>query len=482
METSIEISEKKMNYSAFQFILPFSIKSGSAPSFISALKNDNFERFQLDNPEMQHGYYGKFSIHHADIEHSFFPFINKILFPPTENDAGFQRYSRSFNLSCSLIANKKTIPFTLLSADVVICPYELAFLTIRAEITDFSNIDFSTAIEFGTRFRVLEPGLSEDVETTIEHDTLRFGKVENFIFNFLLPEVDSFIDKRESDGPRSYSIFDNKRMFVQSLFCLDSNESIEIVDVYRAGNLDGLDGKGNPYISSSNSAYIHQFVKENGYEKWAPNTYYTIEKQNLTCLTNQSGMMLSRLASQMYGKYYYGLLLNLFHRIVLLKIDILYSEVNIVRDEERVEKLIHFINTFTANYLFIEITTQSQGHEIFWRLRNKFKVETLYNDARQALNSLYKYQESFSSRKNNLLLLILTLYTVVGGIYGMNQVIEDLKGNIDLEKFLSYSVFEYIALFVTLSGLVVSIVLGVQGFIKWRKEIGKIKKWEAEEK
>lgn len=481
MKKSIELIEKKVSYAAFQFILPFTIKRGKASSLISAIEKVGFERFQLEDQEMQKRYYGEFNIHHADIEHYFLPYTNRVLFPPTNKDAGFQRYSKKFDLSCTLQANNKTIPFTILSADIVICPFELAFLNIRTKISDPSNLNFSEAIEFGARFRVLEPRTSRDVEMIVEHEATSFDKVEDFIFDFLLPQLESFLDDKIKGVSYSFNLFDDKRMYVQSLFCMDSNEKIEMTDIYRAGNLNGLDTNGEPYISSNNPAYIQQFVEEKGYEKWAPNTYYMMEKNSFSCLTNERPEILSMLASQMYGEYYYGLLLNLFHKMVVLNIDILYSEVNISRDKDEIEKLIHFINTFTANYYFIEITTKSQGYEIFWRLRKEFRIEALYKDARETLLSLYKYQEGFSAKKNNMLLLILTLYTVIGGIYGMNLVIEDLKGSVKWEKLSSYSIFEYIALFVTLSGLFVSIVLGVQEFVKWRKDRVKQKIWEREE-
>jgi predicted histidine transporter YuiF (NhaC family) len=109
-----------------------------------------------------------------------------------------------------------------------------------------------------------------------------------------------------------------------------------------------------------------------------------------------------------------------------------------------------------------------------------FLIDDLYRDARQTLFSLYKFQEKFSGDKNSFLLLILTLYTVVGGIYGMNQVIEDLKGNIKWNKVLSYSIFEHIALFITVSGLVTTAYLAIINFLKWRKDKKNRDKWATE--
>lgn len=55
--------------------------------------------------------------------------------------------------------------------------------------------------------------------------------------------------------------------------------------------------------------------------------------------------------------------------------------------------------------------------------------------------------------------MILTVFTVVSGIYGMNHIIEDLKGRIEWSKMLEYSPFEYLALLLTFTGILVSILL-----------------------
>ncbi|MNE89648.1 hypothetical protein D3C80_1870840 [compost metagenome] len=75
------------------------------------------------------------------------------------------------------------------------------------------------------------------------------------------------------------------------------------------------------------------------------------------------------------------------------------------------------------------------------------------------LNDLFQYQDKFQAKRRDTLLMILTVFTVISGIYGMNQVIEDLKGRIDWSKALDYSPFEYLALFVTFTGIAVSIFL-----------------------
>lgn len=72
---------------------------------------------------------------------------------------------------------------------------------------------------------------------------------------------------------------------------------------------------------------------------------------------------------------------------------------------------------------------------------------------------MFEYQSNYTNKRASYLLRILTIYTVISGIYGMNQVIEDLKGPINWRKMQDYSVFQYFALVVAISGILIGISL-----------------------
>ncbi|MGG1575060.1 hypothetical protein [Fictibacillus sp. NRS-1165] len=217
------------------------------------------------------------------------------------------------------------------------------------------------------------------------------------------------------------------------------------------------------------------YIKEQTYCRWEPDTYYVTDRNSFCCLTNQQGEVLDSLISQMYGEYYYSLLLNLFQKIVLLKLANEYSQVKLESDREKVEDLIRSITRFSSEYFFLELASQTQGREIFVQLRKVFGTQELYDDVRNTLSSLFKYQSNFSSERNGYLLLILTLYTVVSGIYGMNLTIEDLKGDINWDKMAGYSLFEYIALITAMSGLIIGILLGATSIYNWVRKKRRVK-------
>ena len=68
------------------------------------------------------------------------------------------------------------------------------------------------------------------------------------------------------------------------------------------------------------------------------------------------------------------------------------------------------------------------------------------------------------------LLQILTIFTTISGIFGMNLVIEDWKGKMDWAKMNDYSVFEWIAVLVTTTGVAVSLILGLIFLKDWMVE------------
>lgn len=475
----IDIQEKNINTALFQFIFPFSFKDESEQKIFPFLKTHGFKHFRLDHLEDESRYYGRYQVSHRDMEAFYLPFTNKILFPNSEQEKGIQRYSKSLNVNAFLKTSLVHIPFQVNSIDVTLCPYELGFLTIRVSLQEAQQLYLSQALEFATRFRVLSPRTTSDQQTEIEVDETVYNKVEDFVFDYLFNGLTEFFEKKHINGAtfETFPFFEDGRMYIQSLLALHEDQPIDEVDVYRSIGLCGLTPDGKPYISANNLSYIKDYLGRHCFSRWGPTTYFTMEEHSFICLTNEKTHTVSQLASQVYGEYYYSLILNLFHKIVLLKIAHAYAEINIEQDTNEMEKLIYSINSFTANYFFSELASQSQGRDIFYHLRKTFNIELLYKDAKETLNSLFKYQENSNAKKDSLLLLILTLYSVIGQMLGMNFVLDDLVGKIKWQHMLSYNPIEYLALFVGASGILVSLYLGIKSLYQWIQDRKSRKKW-----
>ena len=465
----LEINEKNLENAIFQFIFPFSLKSGIEHRMFPFLRQNHFKPFRLDRLEDEHAYYGDFHVSHRDLEAYFLSFTNRILFPHSEDQKGFQRYSKRLNLKGCLKTDFVSIPFQVNSIDVTLCPFELGLLTIRTELTETTNLFMSHALEFGSLFRVLEPITDREEKVRIECDGEIYDSIETFVFNYLFVGLTDFFERKTKKEAyfETYPFFEDERMYVQSLLSVKNNEQIDTVDVYRAGSLSGLDSNGEMYVSANNLSYIQEYIDLHSYNRWAPNTYFVIDEHIFTCITNENGPMLSEIASKIYGKFYYGLILNLFHKVVLLKLAHAHAVLDTERDIKVMEKLIFSINSFTANFFSLELVTESRSREIFFQIKKTFNIELLYKNAKEALYSLFNYQQNVTAKKNSLLLLVLTLYSVIGQMFGMSIVTSDFAGKINWGHIMSYNPIEYFALFVAASGIFISLILGLKRFNDW---------------
>lgn len=457
-------AEPALHTALLQFIFPFSIKDGEDSSLAGQLLQDGFTRFFLDNKDLEDAYYGEgYCVSHEKMERSYLPFAAHVLFPREKDEDSFRRFSKVNDLPCRLEMPQQSVHFRVLSTDVFICPFQLGFLTLRVRIEE-ETLPFSTVLEFADRFRTLEDSSFQDKQTYIHCDSRSFEQVEDFVFKDLTPGLEPFLDQTEIDGAyfETLPFFVDERMMVQAFYGFtprDSKDEISVEIRYRASQLDGLDLNGNPYISASDPEYIENYVRKHSYNRWGPDTYYMTNEQTFCCLSRAEPEIATQLINQMYGQYYYGLLLSIFHKIVLLKLANLHSRLRINHDYDEIENLIFLINKFSAKFYFLELISQSQGREIFFQLRKVYGNDALFEEVKMTLNDLFQYQDKFQAKRRDTLLMILTVFTVVSGIYGMNQVIEDLKGRIDWSKMLGYSPFEYLALFVTFTGIAVSIFL-----------------------
>ena len=153
-----------------------------------------------------------------------------------------------------------------------------------------------------------------------------------------------------------------------------------------------------------------------------------------------------------------------------------HSEITWVKDKEYVKELMERISKFYSRYFFGEISSRSDGKEITKFLRKSFQLESLFNEVSNTLNDLYRAQANQIDARQNALLFMLTIYTVISGIYGMNLVIEDWKDLTDWSQVPGYSFFEWVALLTALSGI--GIAIGILVVYGWNGMRDKYRKWK----
>lgn len=120
---------------------------------------------------------------------------------------------------------------------------------------------------------------------------------------------------------------------------------------------------------------------------------------------------------------------------------------------------------------------QSIGQELFKQLRQHLQIDLLYLNTKEILSSLFKYEENIVAKRDSFLLLILTLFTVICGIFSMNLFTHDLVGKIKWSHFKFYNPFEYFAVLIVFSGIITVLILGLQSLYQTIKNRKNHKKW-----
>lgn len=409
-------TEMQVSKALFQFYLPFTYKADSELQLRKSLENHQFTSFQLNDLEQEDKYYGGFAISHRILESFFLPMTNKILFPTAGKDKGYHRYSKKLSAERAITINDGMIPFQIHSVDVILCPYELGIVTIRIELNDLPLAD---AITFtGGKATRIHLGNESKAAILYEEKNDLFVKE---LFRDMVPGWDHII-------------------------------------------------KGNDAVEFDSKIYLLSLLSVKNDIK----TQYHYDDYGLACISSQDT---DKLTSHFYGRYYYALLTNLFHRLFFLKLLQGYADINIDSDKKAIRQLIYTMNSFTSNYYFVTIPRDSSGAEIFNGMKQAFQIDSLYQCSKEMLSALFHYEQNTATKRDSFLLLILTLYTVICGIFSMNLFTHDLEGNIHWERLASYNPFEYLAVFIVFSGMIVVMYLAISSLIQGWQDKKLRKNW-----
>lgn len=474
---SIPLDEKTLNTALHQFIFPFSMKKTAFASVETQLLHEGFVPFCLSDSSQETAFYGPHhAVSHHLMESMFLPYTNYILFPDSLPDReGFQRYSKTFGTLCLFQMAYAKLQAVIRSVDVILCPFDVALVTIRTEVQDTCYL--SHALEFAKRFRSLQNRELNDRRSFIHSlDTgSTYRETREFMSKELTPGLFDWIEREDqpSGAFEKLPFLINERMFTIGFYALESGDrqSIHASDLFRSAKLNGIDEAGNPFIRASDLGYVKAYTAARTYTRWAPHTYYIADEHVLSCMTNASEEVAAELANEMYGRYYYAFILNLFHKIVLLKLSNQHVHLQVGKNEDTVKELIRDITLFSSKYYFREMAAESQLRDIFCLIREQYGNDALLNDVKRTLSDLYEFQANTTGRRSGYMLQILTIYTVISGIYGMNQIIDDLEYPMKWKRLSEYSFFEYLAMGVIFSGIAVSITLAVSALWHLFKEL-----------
>ena len=467
MQTSIPITQLDIHHSQMSFTLPLRYDSMRKDDLALTLKTNDYSFFKLDQP-LSEGSINKeeISVNGKELKQYFLPYIEDKLFPVSLDDNGFHRFTKSIMKSFEYKLRNTTMSFVIQSVDIILGPFDIAFLTVKVQL-DNHGTELADVLDFMHHFRAVEPQLEEEQGMVIicpengSHLSIRY-----LLFECLCPFLEKFIlpDDKSSGYSGSLPYFEDERMYATAFLFSQQDSLITDDQLYRMGALDGRLPNGQLFISATNPDYIQRSLHQSLHDRWAPNTYTVTTEHAFVNVTNCIPEDMTRELSQYMGTHYYNFLIHYFYKIMLLRMSFEYSQIDWEKDEEYVKSLIKFITLFSAGYYSQEVSTRSEGKELTQMFRQAFNIDCLYEEVNTTLHELYKSQENHTSDKMNMLLFILTIFTVISGIYGMNLVIEDWKSPSGWRQFSSYTFFEWISLVTALSGIGLSAYLVVTTF------------------
>ena len=453
-----------------QFVFPFLLEGDRIEEFVKQLLKNDFVFLQMDDMDLQDDFYGDHKVSHRNLEQYFMPNIVPILFPDSsKKKEGMRRFSKKMDLGCTFRTPFLNTGFIINSIDIIICPFHIGMINIRVTLPE--RLPYNDVLYFTDTFRVLEPITDDEIEMKVGCRNKEYDYVKDFIFKELIPPSEKFIDDEE-DHPSYFGSlpFFVERMFAISYIALPEDRDITKADLYRLSQLNGYDNDGEPYVGALNPKYIDRYYQERVYDRWGEETFYVTSEGHFACVTRATGKLEAQLASEMYGQHFYSVLLYFYYKIVLLKLAHDHSQIDVEKDQSDTELLIFMITEFSAKYLFAEVNSTSTGKELFKITKDVFKIEPLYQEVKETLSYLYQNQDKLSGKSSNYLLQILTIYTVISGILGMNLHIEDLKEKLTFNDYMNYTLIEWVAVLVTISGLIISFIMGFFFLKRWLQE------------
>lgn len=188
-------------------------------------------------------------------------------------------------------------------------------------------------------------------------------------------------------------------------------------------------------------------LKETTYDRWASKgTLYGVTRYSFVCLTDsKSGYNYGR--QYMKSMYYHMASLCLAQRTMILYFTNAITElsgklnVSVVQTDEifnRIKALNLDLIRFNNNIYFREVTTQQQGIDIYNFLQEQMEIDIDRRELNEEVAQLYQYvnmagdqkrteeakKQNEKSQTLNFLATMILPFTVVTGIFGMNDFFE----------------------------------------------------------
>ena len=448
----------------FTFLFPFQFLKKDHARLLKALEEDGFTNRFIKNSKTNRD---------ETLQQYFYPFIEEKLFGKEYSAIHLNHFKKRFKTTGEFRKHEKVCPFILDELEVIVCPFMIGFIKVTIQI---ERMTLAHSIDFIATFRELTKQLPEKVVLVYESRTVENS--EDMILNLCIPSIKPFMYEQVHTGYYgSLPYFEDERMFTLLYLEVENTEAFTDTDFYRILQLDGTDHDGQPKNSSKNTAYMESYLKTHRYPRWETDVYLFFTLQVMSVVAKQKEMHVQAV-HHVQTTLFYNLLWHYFYRVVLLKFTYEHSEIKWANDPVIAESLIEKITLFSSKYFFKQVAVHSSGRAIAKIIRQQLRVDELYEEVKQSVSDLYRVVEDTNNNRYNQLLFVLTVFTVISGIFGMNLVIESWDQPIQFSALKTMSFFEVIAFFTGLIGIWISILLAVGAIIRKVMQVVRKKKYE----
>ncbi|MGG0655077.1 hypothetical protein [Rummeliibacillus pycnus] len=470
--------ESNISKALMTSMMPFLFIAKKDKQLAEELLANGYKFFDLQDEDQQSAYYGDIHISNIALNQHFLPYIERRLFPDCLEDDAFRRFSKTVPKKGELVIHDRHYTFQILSVDVVLCPFGVGFVTIRIELGE--GYSLSETLDFMHHFRILEPKSLDERGVRLYVSSFTFHSINDFIMLYLCPEIQPYIihDEIRNGYYGSLPFFEDERMLVSSYIEVNEDQ-LPIEQLYRASQLDGYTEADIPLISAGNTEHMEEYLKTKINNRYMPKLCdITTEHVQTTIVFRQADDVLKEKARVRFmGIHYYNVLLHYFYKLTLLELSFRYSELAWKKDEIYIEKLMTQITMFSSKFYFQEVSSRSSSRETAKRLRSIFRIDELFGDVAKTLDALYVNQQKTADQRQNQLLFILTMFSVISGIFGMNLVVIEWNDHYDWTKIFGYSIYEWICLITAVAGILMSAGLLLSTIYTWGRRKIQYKKW-----
>lgn len=397
--------ELKTKYQYTYFIYPFAIKESKYTKYLLKLLKDENCRLRIFRKDKDLGIYSYFS--HRARNYMFSSFnlsrtkLSKLEELPLDTKAAILAKNPCTIFEYTIkndiqgkTEEKNGIFFKIPKIEIICFNTGICFLCIKTNIEESDN--FSDLLNFNYKFR----DINQEFANLNNYDNIRV-QTDCFDDVKLLKE---FI--QDLTGPATESIkleIDTERFLTYSYVCIDQENW---------NNANEFDKIRNSYIKylnilpSDNSVNFSKdemkVISKWNYAKLG------VTKQGVTLFTSSCDMNNFTVFPQEFQEQYlYTYILAIYTKIYLNKINIEFKQgmqLNKTRKE-----FIKFTETLWIN----EVTQEDTGSLFNQYLKEVLDLKTIYIDTKNKYDILYKEMNIEKSAKNNVLIALLLLLTLI---------------------------------------------------------------------